>query len=81
LEQKNGALIGKIGLSSDTDGVEIRNGKVEGDEITFEASSPEVSAAMRFTLTIQGDRLRGEMKGTAAGNELKAKVSLSRVPQ
>ena len=81
LELKGGALSGKIGLSGDPEGVEIRNGKVEGDTITFEASSPEASAAMRFTLTIHGDQLQGEMKGIASGNELFAKVSLYRLPQ
>src|SRR5438874_1384774 len=54
LEQKDGVLSGRIGLSGDPDGVEIRNGKAEGDRITFEASSPESSAIMKFSLTIQG---------------------------
>lgn len=80
LEQKDSVLAGRIGLSGDSEGVEIRNGKAEGDRITFEASSPETSAIMKFSLTIQGDEMHGEMKGSAAGNDLVAKVSLSRVP-
>src|SRR6266571_3781106 len=43
LEQKNGALSGKIGREHDPDKVEIRNAKVEGDTVTFEASSQETS--------------------------------------
>jgi len=80
LEQKDGVLSGRIGLSGDSEGVEIRNGKAEGDKVTFEASSPDASAIMKFALTIQGEEMHGEMKGVVAGNEMMAKVSLSRVP-
>jgi len=79
LEQKAGALSGKIGRSKDAESVEIRNAKVEGDKLTFESSSTETSAAMTFTLTVQGEQMRGEMKGVAQGNDIVAKVSLSRV--
>jgi hypothetical protein len=79
LEQKAGALSGKIGRSKDAESVEIRNAKVEGDKVTFESSSTETSAAMTFTLTVQGEQMRGEMKGVAQGNDIVAKVSLSRV--
>jgi len=79
LEQKDGALSGKIGRSNDPERVEIRNAKVEGDKLTFEASSPEVSASMRFNLTVQGERMHGEMRGAAEGNDIVAKVSFSRV--
>src|SRR5260370_28250304 len=41
LEQKAGALSGKIGRGNDPDGVEIRNAKIEGDKVTFESSSAE----------------------------------------
>jgi len=41
LEQKEGVLSGKIGREHDPDKVEIRNAKVEGDTVTFEASSQE----------------------------------------
>jgi hypothetical protein len=79
LEQKAGALSGKIGGSRDAESVEIRNAKVEGDKLTFESSSTESSAAMTFSLTVQGEQMRGEMKGVAQGNDIVAKVSLSRV--
>jgi hypothetical protein len=80
LEQKGGVLSGRIGLSGDPEGVEIRNGKAEGDRVTFEASSPDASAIMTFSLRVRGEEMHGEMKGIAAGNDLVAKVSLSRVP-
>jgi hypothetical protein len=79
LEQKDGALSGKIGRTNDPESVEIRNAKVEGDKLTFEASSPEVSASMTFNLTVQGERMHGEMRGAAEGNDIVGKVSFSRV--
>jgi len=48
LEQKDGVLSGKIGQKNDPNQVEIRNAKVEGDRLTFEASSQETSSSMRF---------------------------------
>jgi len=79
LEQKAGALSGKIGRTQDAERVEIRNAKVDGDKVTFESSSNEHSSAMTFSLTVQGEQMRGEMKGVAQGNDIVAKVSLSRV--
>ncbi len=78
LQQNGAALSGKIGRAGDPERVDIRNGKLEGDTVTFEASSVEASAAMKFSLTIQGERLEGEMKGAAEGNEIVAKVTFSR---
>jgi hypothetical protein len=79
LEQKGEALSGKIGRSNDPESVEIRNAKVEGNKVTFEASSTEASASMKFSLTIQGEQMLGEMKGAAQGNDIVAKVTFSRV--
>jgi hypothetical protein len=79
LEQKAGTLSGKIGRSQEAEHVEIRNAKVEGDKVTFESSSNEHSSAMTFSLTVQGEQMRGEMRGVAQGNDIVAKVSLSRV--
>jgi hypothetical protein len=78
LEQKGAALSGKIGRAGDQERVEIRNGKLEGGTVTFEAASMEASAAMKFSLTLQGEKLQGEMKGAAQGNDIVAKVTLSR---
>ena len=78
LEQKAGALSGKIGRSQDAERVEIRNAKVDGDKLTFESSSTEHSSSMKFTLTVQGEQMQGEMRGVAQGNDIVAKVSFSR---
>jgi hypothetical protein len=78
LEQKEGALSGKIGRENDPEQVEIRNAKVEGDRLTFEAASFETSSSMRFSLKVQGEQMHGDMKGAAAGTDIVAKVSFSR---
>jgi hypothetical protein len=78
LEQKGGALSGKIGRAGDPERVEIRNGKLEGGAVTFEASSIEASAAMKFSLTLKGEQMIGEMKGAAEGNNIVAKVTFTR---
>ena len=78
LEQKEGVLSGKMGREHDPDKVEIRNAKVEGDTLTFEASSQETSSSMRFSLKVRGEQMLGDMKGAADGNDIVAKVSLTR---
>jgi len=78
LEQKDGVLSGKIGQKNDPNPVEIRNAKVDGDRLTFEASSLETSGSMRFSLKVRGEQMEGDMKGVADGAEIAAKVSFSR---
>jgi hypothetical protein len=78
LEQKAGAVSGKIGRRDNPETVEIRNAKIDGDKLTFQSSSTEASASMTFTLTVQGEEMRGEMRGVAQGNEIVAKVTFSR---
>jgi hypothetical protein len=78
LEQKGDALSGKIGRAGEQERVEIRNGKFEGGTVTFEASSVEASSAMKFSLTVKGEEMTGEMKGAAEGNNIVAKVTFTR---
>ena len=78
LEQKDGVPSGKMGREHDPEKVEIRNAKVEGDTLTFEASSQETSSSMRFSLRVRGEQMQGDMKGAADGNDIVAKVSFSR---
>jgi len=78
LEQKDGVLSGKIGREHDPEVVEIRNAKADDDTLTFEATSQETSSSMRFSLKVQGERMQGEMKGSADGNDIVGKVSFSK---
>ena len=78
LEQKGELLSGQIGREHDPEKVQIRNAKAEGDTLTFEATSQETSSSMRFSLKVQGEQMRGDMKGSAEGNDIVAKVSFSK---
>lgn len=77
--QKSDAVSGKIGRSgSDEEEGQIRNGKVEGDKVQFEVTSPETTSPMKFTLTLEGDHLSGEMKGAIEDEQIVGKVDLTR---
>ena len=77
-EQKANLVSGKIGRREDERAEVIRNGKVDGVKISFEVSSPETMSAMKFNLTLEGDQLQGEMKGTVDSGEIVGKVRLKR---
>ena len=76
--QKANLVSGKIGRPEDQQAETIHNGKVEGTKISFEVNSVEATGAMKFSLTLQGDHLEGEMKGTVESGEIVAKVRLTR---
>ncbi len=75
--QKAGSISGKIGRPGDDDAV-IRNGRIDGGQISFEVQSPETTRPMRFSLKLVGERLEGEMKGSVDEGEIVGKVTLSR---
>lgn len=76
--QKSAGLSGKISRRGDDDHAAIRNGKIEGKKVMFECSSAETTTPMKFTLTLDGDRLVGEMKGSVDEGEIVGKVELTR---
>ncbi len=78
LVQKGGAVSGKIGRAGGGDEGEIRNGKVDGEKVSFEVVSGQTSSPFRFTLTLVNDHLEGEMKGSLDQGEIVGKVKLSR---
>ena len=79
LSQKAGAITGTIGRSDDQEGESIRNAKLEeGKHLTFEVLSKEVDGLIKFVLTLDGDRLDGEMSGTMDGSPINGKVHLKR---
>jgi hypothetical protein len=77
-QQKANLVSGKIGRREDEQAEPIRNGKVEGEKVSFEVSSVETTSAMKFNLVLQGDHLEGEMKGTVDSGEIVGKVRLTR---
>ncbi|MBI3471814.1 MAG: hypothetical protein HY013_10705 [Candidatus Solibacter usitatus] len=78
LEQNGAALTGKIGRRGDADRVVIKNGKVDGNKVYFEASSSETASPMKFTLTLENGKLTGEMRGAVESGQIAGKVSLAR---
>ena len=78
LVQKADQLTGKVAVQGGGNESTIRNGKVDGTKVSFEAVSPEYTTPFRFTLTLVNDTLEGEMKGSMDEGEIVGKVKLSR---
>ena|SRR2546426_384847 len=76
--QKATLVSGRIGRTGGGDEENIRNGKVDGKKISFEVTSPHTSGPMKFTLTLEEDRLEGEMKGSMDEGDIVGKVKLTR---
>jgi hypothetical protein len=79
--QKADAITGTIGRQEDQAGESIRNAKLDGQRLTFEVSSTEANGLVKFVLTLDGDRLEGEMSGSVDGTAIAGKVHLKRAPQ
>jgi hypothetical protein len=77
-EQKAHSLSGKIGRREDEQAESIRNGRIDGKKILFEVSSPETVGAVKFELTVEGDRIEGQMNGSVDTGPIKGKVHLVR---
>jgi hypothetical protein len=78
LHQKADAITGAIGRQEDQTGESIRNAKLDGRRLTFEVSSTEANGLVKFTLTLDGDRLDGDISGTMDGTAIAGKVHLIR---
>ena len=78
LVQKADTLSGKIVRTGATDETPIRNGKVDGEKISFEVPYAEGSTTFKFTLTLANDHLEGEMRGSMDQGEIVGKVKLTR---
>ena len=78
--QQADKISGAIGRQEDKDVESIQNAKLDGKRLTFEVSSAETSGLFKFVLTLDGDRLDGEMSGSMDGNSINGKVHLSRQP-
>lgn len=79
LEQKGNGLTGAIGHEgAEAEPVPIQNGRVEGSEIYFEASSEQTQGPVRFRLKIEGKKLTGQMRGMVEQGPISGRVELSR---
>ena len=77
-DQKAAVISGKIGRAEDAEAVPIQNAKIEGNRISFEASSEETSGPCKFVLVVEGDRMEGNMKAAVDAQELNGKVKVTR---
>ena len=80
LRQKADAITGVIGRQEDQAGESVQNAKLDGKHLTFEVSSTEANGSIKFVLTLDGNRLDGEMSGTMDGTAISGKVHLTRQP-
>jgi hypothetical protein len=77
--QQASTISGKIGRSRDNDAVPIQNARIEGNRIYFEASSDETTGPCKFTLTIAGDSMEGDMIGAIESEDITGKVKITRL--
>ena len=81
LLQKVDAITGAIGRQEDQQGETIRSAKLDGKRLTFEVSSTEANGLVKFVLTLDGDKLDGEMSGSMDGTAIAGKVHLQRLSE
>ena len=60
LEQADGKVIGRAGADEKTL-YQIREGKIQGDQLIVEAS-PKEGSMLRFSLRVKGDVLEGDVE-------------------
>jgi hypothetical protein len=78
LEGKGSAIAGEIGREGESQRVAITNGRVEGNTVSFEASSRQTQGPVQFRLTLVRDHLEGEVTGTAEQHQFRGQVNLTR---
>ena len=76
--RQSDGLAGKIGRQGDPEPQPLRKVASEGGEVTFEVSSPQNTGPSRLSLTLNADRLEGEMKGEENGMLVVGKVKFVR---
>ncbi len=80
-DQQKAAISGKIGRPEDSENVPIKNAHMEGNKIWFEASNGETAGPVKFVLTVDGDRMEGDMKTALDTETLNGKVKVTRTPK
>jgi len=78
LKQDGNKLTGSGG-PNESEQNEIRNGKVEGEKLTFEI--PIGEGVLYFDLKANGDQIEGDIKAQENDGKLTGKISLKRVAE
>lgn len=81
IDQQSAAISGKIGRPEDPQDVPIKNAHMEGNKIWFEASNGETAGPVKFSLTVDGDRMEGDMKTALETEPINGKVKVTRTPK
>jgi hypothetical protein len=78
--KQDGATLTGSGGPNEGEQLAMRNGKVEGDRVTFEVAVGD-KGVISFDLAVSGDELKGEvqMKRTGVAEIEKHKVALKKV--
>ena len=80
-QQQADKISGTIGREEDQSSESIRNARLQnGRLLTFEVSSPEASGLIKFVLTLDNNRMEGQMTGSIDSGPITGKVHLSRAP-
>lgn len=77
LKQDGAALTGTAG-PNDGEQLEISNGKIDGNKVTFEIKHPN-GMNLKIDLVLDGDSLKGDVTANNNGQTMKAKLDLKRV--
>ena len=75
LKQDGNKLTGTAGPSA-SEQLPIQKGAVDGTKVTMEVPVPK--GAFKFTVTLEGDHLRGDVTMEADGQTMKAKMDATR---
>ena len=75
LTQTGSDLTGTVGGDEQSQ-TPIKNGKIEGDRITFESQTE--GPLMRFDLRLEDEHIRGKASGDMDGGTILAKLDLTR---
>jgi hypothetical protein len=77
LKQSGTTLTGTAGPGEDQQWP-LANGKVVGNKITGEVTSPE-GLVFKLDLVLEGEHIKGDVNGMRDGQAMKAKIDLTRV--
>lgn len=79
LKQSGETVTGTAGPNSEKQW-KLRNGKVDGEHVTFEVLIGERPDVMYMDLRIEGEHLKGTAQGESGENKMTAKVDVTRQP-
>jgi len=78
IDQQSAAISGKIGRPEDPEVVPIKNARMEGNKIWFEASNGETAGPVKFVLIVAGDSMEGDMNTALDTETINGKVKVTR---